>query len=63
MDAEITIIGAGVVGLALSEKLSGRCNNLFLIEKHKTGQETSGRTGEIHQVYIILKGVLSQGYV
>ena len=32
MDAEITIIGAGVVGLALSEKLSGRCNNLFLIE-------------------------------
>lgn len=48
MDAEITIIGAGVVGLALSEKLSGRCNNLFLIEKHKTfGQETSSRNSEV----------------
>lgn len=48
MDAEITIIGAGIVGLALSEKLSEGCKNLFLIEKHKTfGQETSSRNSEV----------------
>ena len=48
MDAEITIIGAGVVGLALSEKLSEGCKNLFLIEKHKSfGMETSSRNSEV----------------
>ena len=48
MDAEITVIGAGVVGLAISEKLSGSFKNLFLIEKHSTfGQETSSRNSEV----------------
>lgn len=34
MDADITIIGAGVVGLAIAEKVSEEHKNVFLIEKH-----------------------------
>ena len=48
MDAEITIIGAGVVGLAIAEKVSEEHNNIFLIEKHLSfGQETSSRNSEV----------------
>lgn len=48
MDAEITIIGAGVIGLAIAEKLSQEYQNIFLIEKHPTfGQETSSRNSEV----------------
>lgn len=48
MDAEITIIGAGVIGLALAEKISGSHSNVFIIEKHPTfGQETSSRNSEV----------------
>jgi L-2-hydroxyglutarate oxidase LhgO len=48
MDAEITIIGAGVVGLAIAEKMSGRYPDVFVIEKHPTfGQETSSRNSEV----------------
>jgi L-2-hydroxyglutarate oxidase LhgO len=48
MDAEITIIGAGVVGLAIAEKVSQEYSNVFLIEKHITfGQETSSRNSEV----------------
>jgi L-2-hydroxyglutarate oxidase LhgO len=48
MDADITIIGAGVVGLAIAEKVSGEHSNVFLIEKHLTfGQETSSRNSEV----------------
>jgi L-2-hydroxyglutarate oxidase LhgO len=48
MDAEITIIGAGVVGLAIAEKISEEYNNVFLIEKHTSfGQETSSRNSEV----------------
>ncbi|MGC1391504.1 MAG: NAD(P)/FAD-dependent oxidoreductase [Bacteroidales bacterium] len=48
VDAEITIIGAGVVGLAIAEKLSTEHNNVFLIEKHFSfGQETSSRNSEV----------------
>ena len=48
MDAEITIIGAGVVGLAIAERLSEEYDNVFLIEKHSTfGQETSSRNSEV----------------
>jgi L-2-hydroxyglutarate oxidase LhgO len=48
MDAEIAIIGAGVVGLAVAEKLSGLNSDVFLIEKHNTfGQETSSRNSEV----------------
>jgi L-2-hydroxyglutarate oxidase LhgO len=47
-DADITIIGAGVVGLAIAEKLSAGHKNVFLIEKHPTfGQETSSRNSEV----------------
>jgi L-2-hydroxyglutarate oxidase LhgO len=48
MDAEITIIGAGVVGLAIAEKVSEDYENVFLLEKHLTfGQETSSRNSEV----------------
>lgn len=47
-DADITIIGAGVVGLAIAEKISANHNNLFVIERHNTfGQETSSRNSEV----------------
>ena len=48
MDAEITIIGAGVVGLAIAKKVSEGWNNVFVLEKHLTfGQETSSRNSEV----------------
>jgi L-2-hydroxyglutarate oxidase LhgO len=48
MDAEITIIGAGVVGLAIAEKLSAGYGNIFVVERHNTfGQETSSRNSEV----------------
>jgi L-2-hydroxyglutarate oxidase LhgO len=48
MDTEITIIGAGVVGLAIAEKLSAGYPGVFVIEKHPTfGQETSSRSSEV----------------
>jgi L-2-hydroxyglutarate oxidase LhgO len=48
MDADITIIGAGVVGLAIAEKVSAEHKNIFLIEKHISfGQETSSRNSEV----------------
>jgi len=48
MDAQITIIGAGVVGLAIAEKASEEFNDVFLIEKNPTfGQETSSRNSEV----------------
>jgi L-2-hydroxyglutarate oxidase LhgO len=48
MDADITIIGAGVVGLAIAEKVSEEHKNVFLIEKHMSfGQETSSRNSEV----------------
>ena len=47
-DAEITIIGAGVVGLAIAEKISESFTDVFLVEKHSTfGQETSSRNSEV----------------
>jgi L-2-hydroxyglutarate oxidase LhgO len=48
MDSNITIIGAGVVGLAIAERLSAEHKDVFLIEKHLTfGQETSSRNSEV----------------
>jgi L-2-hydroxyglutarate oxidase LhgO len=60
MDAEITIIGAGVVGLAIAEKVSEKYKDAFLIEKHTTfGQETSSRNSEvIHAGIYYTKGSL-----
>jgi len=47
-DAEITIIGAGVVGLAIAEKISQHNPQVFVVEKHPTfGQETSSRNSEV----------------
>jgi L-2-hydroxyglutarate oxidase LhgO len=48
MDAEITVIGAGVIGLAIAERVSQDFNDVFLIEKYPTfGQETSSRNSEV----------------
>lgn len=48
MDADITIIGAGVIGLAIARKVSEDRGNVFLIEKHHSfGQETSSRNSEV----------------
>jgi L-2-hydroxyglutarate oxidase LhgO len=48
MDVEITIIGAGVIGLAIAEVLSKENSGVFLIEKHNSfGQETSSRNSEV----------------
>lgn len=48
MDAKITVIGAGVIGLAITEYLSRGYDNVFLIEKNPTfGQETSSRNSEV----------------
>lgn len=59
-DSEITIIGAGVVGLAIAAKLSKRYSNVFVIEKHHLfGQETSSRNSEvIHAGIYYTKGSL-----
>ena len=60
MDAEITIVGGGVVGLAIAERLSMDYHDVFLIEKHSTfGQETSSRNSEvIHAGIYYPKGTL-----
>jgi L-2-hydroxyglutarate oxidase LhgO len=48
MDTNITIIGAGVVGLAIAANLSERFPDVFVLEKHeKFGQETSSRNSEV----------------
>jgi len=59
-DAGITIIGGGVVGLAIAEELSRNHDNVFLIERHPTfGQETSSRSSEvIHAGIYYTKGSL-----
>ncbi len=46
----VTIIGAGVVGLALAEELSSRYDDVLLVEKNSSfGRETSSRhSGVIH---------------
>ena len=47
-DFQITIIGAGVVGLAVAARLSERRQNLLVLEKNeKYGMETSSRNSEV----------------
>ncbi|HKK41780.1 MAG TPA: NAD(P)/FAD-dependent oxidoreductase [Bacteroidales bacterium] len=60
MDAEITIIGAGVIGLAIATELSHSNSDVFLIERHPVfGQETSSRNSEvIHAGIYYTKGSL-----
>ncbi len=55
-DYEITIIGAGVVGLAIAARLSEKHPNLLLIEKNeKYGMETSSRNSEVIHAGIYYK--------
>jgi len=60
MDVNITIIGAGVIGLAIAAKLSETNDNIFVVERHKQlGQETSSRNSEvIHSGIYYPKGSL-----
>lgn len=47
-DLEITIIGAGVIGLAIAQELSQDYKDIFIIEKNLSfGQETSSRNSEV----------------
>jgi len=47
---DITIIGAGVVGLAVAARIAGKNRNVYVLEKNETfGRETSSRnSGVIH---------------
>jgi L-2-hydroxyglutarate oxidase LhgO len=57
MDAEITIIGAGVIGLAIAEQVSKSHSNVFVVEKHTSfGQETSSRNSEVIHAGIYYTG-------
>lgn len=48
LEAEVTIIGAGVVGLAVAERLSKRSKSIVVLEKHERyGMETSSRNSEV----------------
>ena len=60
LDTNITIIGAGVVGLAIARELSLHYDEVFVIEKNlKFGQETSSRNSEvIHSGIYYPKGSL-----
>ncbi|MEC4684621.1 MAG: NAD(P)/FAD-dependent oxidoreductase [Nitrospirota bacterium] len=45
---EITIIGAGVIGLAIAAELSAKYDNIVVLEKHNSfGQEISSRNSEV----------------
>jgi len=47
-DACVTVIGGGVVGLAVAAELSRHYSPLFLLERYpKVGQETSSRNSEV----------------
>lgn len=47
-EVKITIIGAGVIGLAIAAELSTQYDNLVILEKHDSfGQEISSRNSEI----------------
>lgn len=46
--ADITIVGAGVVGLAVAAQVAGDNREVYLIEKNETfGKETSSRNSEV----------------
>jgi len=47
-DTNITIIGAGIVGLAIAARLSEEFENIVVIERNSSfGQETSSRNSEV----------------
>ena len=46
--ARITIVGAGVVGLAIAAQVAREDREVYILEKHETfGKETSSRNSEI----------------
>ena len=46
--ADITIIGAGVIGLAIASQVTGKGREVYLLEKNETfGQEQSSRNSEV----------------
>lgn len=46
--AEITIIGAGVIGLAIAAQISGEGREVYILEKNEGfGEETSSRNSEV----------------
>ena len=46
--ANVTIIGAGVVGLSVTNSISEKYSDVFLIERHSSfGNETSSRNSEV----------------
>ena len=48
MEIETTIIGAGVIGLAVAAEIADEFKDVFVLEKHsKFGQETSSRNSEV----------------
>jgi L-2-hydroxyglutarate oxidase LhgO len=48
MDAEIAVVGAGVVGLACAARLAQAGHTVYLLERHgRIGQETSSRNSEV----------------
>jgi L-2-hydroxyglutarate oxidase LhgO len=47
-DAAVTVVGAGVVGLAVAAELATRHSPLYVLERYpKYGQETSSRNSEV----------------
>ena len=47
-DFAVTVVGGGVVGLAIAAELAPRCAPLLLVERHAhVGQETSSRNSEV----------------
>ncbi|MFH1519910.1 MAG: NAD(P)/FAD-dependent oxidoreductase [Candidatus Omnitrophota bacterium] len=45
---EITIVGAGIIGLAVARELSKDCKDILVVEKNPSfGQETSSRNSEV----------------
>src|SRR5262249_48986275 len=47
-DTGVTVIGAGVVGLAVAARLAPRNPDLVILERHdRPGQETSSRNSEV----------------
>jgi len=47
-DADIVVVGAGVVGLAIASRVSNGQRNVFVLERHSAfGQETSSRNSEV----------------
>jgi L-2-hydroxyglutarate oxidase LhgO len=48
MEVETTIIGAGVIGLAIAAEISNEFEDVFVVERNpKFGQETSSRNSEV----------------